>query len=83
MRTRREKEKQQRPSPAAIVFGFDRETDEQSLLLFLQRFTERELLDVLLPRLQDNEIAATVDSLTGIMRKHLSEKEYHRLFLAE
>ena len=68
--------------PDAIVFGFDRETDEQSLLLFLHRFAAEELLEVLLPRLADDEIAATVDLLTGIMRKHLTEKEYHRLFLA-
>ncbi len=83
MKNRREKGQQKHPGPAAIVFGFDRATDEQSLRLFLQRFTDKELLDVLLPRLQNNEISATVDSLTGIMRKHLSEKEYHRLFLAE
>ena len=67
----------------SIVFGFDRKTDERSLRLFLQRFTDKYLLDALLPRLQDDDIAATVDFLTGIMRKHLSEKEYHSLFLAE
>lgn len=83
MKDRKEKGKQERPSPTAIVFGFDRATDEQSLLFFLQRFAERELLDVLLPRLQDDEISATFDSLMGILRKHLSEKEYHRLILTE
>jgi len=67
----------------AIVFGFDRETDEQSLQMFLQRFTDDRVLGVLLPRLQDEDILTTVDFLTAIMRKHLSEKEYHSLFLAE
>ncbi len=67
----------------SIVFGFDRKTDEKSLRLFLQCFTDKYLLDALVPRLQDDDIAATVDFLTGIMRKHLSEKEYHSLFLAE
>ena len=66
-----------------IVFGFDRATDEKSLRLFLQRFTDSGVLDALLPRLQDDDIQATVDFLTGIMHKHLSEKEYHSLFLAE
>jgi hypothetical protein len=69
--------------PHAIVFGFDRKTDEQSLQLFLQRFTDKKLLEVLLPRLQDKDILATVDFLTTIMQKNLSEKEYHSLFLAE
>lgn len=67
----------------SIVFGFDRATDEQSLQLFLQRFTDKKVLGVLLPRLQDDDIFTTVDFLTGIMHKHLSEKEYHALFLAE
>jgi hypothetical protein len=69
--------------PHAIVFGFDRETDEASLQLFLQQFADKNLLDVLLPRLQDKDILATVDFLTTMMKKYLSEKEYHSLFLAE
>jgi len=69
--------------PHAIVFGFDRETDEQSLQMFLQRFTDDKVMGVLLPRLQDEDILTTVDFLTAIMQKHLSEKEYHSLFLAE
>ena len=69
--------------PYAIVFGFDRNTDEQSLKLFLQRFADRRMLEVLLPRLQDKDILGTVDFLTAILQKHLSEKEYHSLFLAE
>jgi len=83
MNTRKKKGPGDTMEPHAIVFGFDRATDEQSLLAFLQRFSNRRLLDVLLPRLQDNDITATVDFLTGVMHKHLSEKEYHALFLAE
>ncbi|MFC1827343.1 hypothetical protein ACFLZQ_05395 [Thermodesulfobacteriota bacterium] len=66
-----------------IAFGFDRATDEQSFGLFLARFVDKKLMETLLPRLQNEDILATVDFLTGIMRKHLSEKEYHRLFLTE
>ena len=67
----------------SIVFGFDRDTDERSLAQFLQHFTDRSLLKILLPRLQNDEILATVDFLTAIMRRHLSEKEYHSIFLAD
>jgi len=70
-------------SPHAIVFGFDRKTDEQSLKLFLQRFTDKKVLEALLPRLQDKDIHGTVDFLTAVLQKHFSEKEYHSLFLAE
>jgi len=67
----------------SIVFGFDRKTDERSLEIFIERFADKEFMKTLLPRLQDEDITGMVNFLTEIMRKHLSEKEYHRLFLAE
>jgi len=67
----------------SIVFGFGRKTDERSLEAFIERFASKEFMKTLLPRLQDEDITDMVNFLTGIMRKHLSEKEYHRLFLAE
>ena len=67
----------------SIVFGFGRKTDERSLETFIERFADKEFMKTLLPRLQDEDITDMVNFLTGIMRKHLSEKEYHRLFLAE
>ena len=75
--------KKQSTQAHTIAFGFDRATDERSFGLFLQRFMDKKLMETLVPRLQDEDILATVDFLTGIMRKHLSEKEYHSLFLAE
>jgi hypothetical protein len=83
MNKRKKTKSLQGTDPHAIVFGFDRKTDEQSLKLFLQRFTDKKVLEVLLPRLQDKDILGTVDFLTAVLREHLSEKEYHSLFLAE
>jgi len=65
-----------------ICFGFDRETDERSLVAFMAAFSDRPLLQTLVSRLADDEIHALVDFITGLMKKHLTEKEYHRLFLA-
>ncbi len=79
----RKAENKEKVQVHAIVFGFDRKTDEKSLRSFLQRFTDNNLLQVLVPRLADDDIIATVDFLSKIMHKHLSEKEYHSLFLAE
>ena len=67
----------------AISFGFDRSTDERSLALFLSCFADQQLLDTLLPRLADQEILQVVDFITRLMQKHLSEEEYHKLFLSE
>lgn len=64
-----------------ICFGLNRELDEHSLALFLQLFGREQLLSALIPRLDDEEIKKIVDLLTGIMRSHLQEKEYHELFL--
>ncbi|MDA8161116.1 MAG: hypothetical protein M0T76_10405 [Desulfobacteraceae bacterium] len=64
-----------------ISFGWDRATDERSLAAFLQRFSRPALLEALLPRLSDPEIGDLVDHLSRLMRRHLSEGEYHRLFL--
>ncbi len=69
--------------PQAICFGFDRATDEGSLKLFLRLFADDRLLAALLPRLTDQELGGLVDSLTGLMRRHLSEEEYHQLFLRD
>ena len=64
-----------------ILFGWDRPTDERSWQAFVRRFSRRELLTTLAPRLTDQEIVALIDQLSGLMKQHLSEKEYHRLFL--
>ena len=69
--------------PQRICFGFNRHDDEKSLAQFLRLFASSELLDVLIPRLEDQEITGLVDTLTGLMRNHLSEQEYHRLFLGD
>lgn len=72
------------PLPAdAICFGLDRKTDERSLALFLELFSKKQLLDTLIPLLEDEEIEQTVDLLTTLMHNHLKEREYHELFLGD
>ena len=66
-----------------ICFGLSRELDEQSLALFLRLFSREELLRTLIRRLTEEEISSLVDKLTGILRRHLTEKEYHELFLGD
>jgi hypothetical protein len=70
-------------SPHAIVFGLNREEDERSLAAFLRLFSRPPFTEVLIPRLSDDEIQGLVHLLTAVMREHLSEQEYHELFLAE
>ena len=66
-----------------ILFGLNRKEDERSLSDFLQLFSDHRLTSVLIPRMTDIEIDQTVETLTAILRNHLSEKEYHALFLGQ
>ena len=66
-----------------IAFGYSREEDERSLIAFLQKFSDDDLMQLLSRRVSDSEIEDLVDLLTGLMKKHLSEEEYHRYFLKD
>ncbi|HYR03095.1 MAG TPA: cytoplasmic protein [Syntrophobacteria bacterium] len=64
-----------------IAFGYSRADDEKSLIAFLQKFSDDDLMRLLTPRLSDEEIDKLVNLLMGLLKKHLSDGEYHRYFL--
>ncbi len=64
-----------------VAFGLTREIDEASLVVYLQKFSDDQLMEALRGRLSDEEIHKMVGWVTGILRAHFSEEEYHRLFL--
>lgn len=66
-----------------MYFGINRATDEQSLITFLQHFSDDRLTRALVPRMTEEEILQVVDLLTNIMKNHLSGDEYHTLFLGD
>lgn len=68
---------------STICFGWDRTSDERSCQSFVQRFSRPELLAALIPRLTDCELTGLIDHLSGLMKSHLSERDYHRLFLGK
>lgn len=66
-----------------VGFGFNRETDESSLVAYLQQFSDDELMMTLKKRLTEEEINEVVDLIHRLMRNHFTEDEYHRLFLKD
>jgi hypothetical protein len=66
-----------------VGFGLDRQTDENTIIYYLQKFSDDELMQVIRSRLQDRELAALFDMLSELLSKHLNEDEYHKLFLKE
>ena len=66
-----------------LAQGFDRPTDEATLKVYLQKFSDDELLEAILPRLSDGELEEFFRLVAVTLRRHLSDAEYHELFLKE
>ena len=66
-----------------VGFGFDRDIDEKSLMVYLQKFSDDELLRALVPRLTDDELQEVFQLISRLIRIHLKDGEYHRLFLKD
>jgi len=66
-----------------VGFGLNRETDENTVIYYLQKFSDDGLMALLRNRMSDEELEAVFTQLSGLLRKHLSENEYHRYFLKD
>ena len=64
-----------------VGIGFDRETDENTIIYYLQKFSDDTLMKELITRLSNEELEEIFSLLTRILKKHLKDSEYHRLFL--
>ncbi len=66
-----------------VGFGLNRETDENTIVYYLQKISDDALMEVLKKRLNDKELAVLFDLISDLLHNHLSNKEYHSLFLKE
>ncbi len=66
-----------------VGFGLNRETDESTVIYYLQKFSDDRLMSLLSSRMSDEELKSLFGQVSGLLRKHLSEEEYHRYFLKE
>lgn len=66
-----------------VGFGADRKTDESTVWYYLQKFSDDALMKTLLPRLTDQELSDIFVFFSKLMKKHLTEAEYHTLFLKD
>ena len=66
-----------------VGFGLDRETDENTVIYYLQKFSDDQLMAKLRQRLHDDDLSALFDLVSNLLCKHLSEDEYHTLFLKD
>lgn len=65
------------------AFGWDRESDEDTLKFYLQKFSDDQFMQILIPKMSDQDLDAIYTMINTMIKKHLSEKEYHRYFLKD
>ena len=65
------------------ALGLDRETDEETIMFYLQKFSEDSFLNAFVPRLSDRELEEIYLFINSKLKQHLSEDEYHSLFLKD
>ncbi len=66
-----------------VGYGLNRETNENTLVYYLQKFSDDNLMAVLKSRLSDSELEDLFERISALLSKHLTEEEYHQLFLKE
>jgi len=66
-----------------LGFGMDRETDENTIICYLQKFSDDTLMKHIIKLMSDEELNEIFEIISRMLKKHLSEPEYHRLFLKD
>ena len=66
-----------------VGYGADRETDENTVVYYLQKFSDDQLIKTLVKRLSEDELSEIFNLISRLLKTHLSEAEYHGLFLKE
>jgi len=66
-----------------ICFGLSEQLDKDSFSCFLQLAGNKEFTDTLSQRMTSEEIGDFVSRFMDLLRRYLSEEEYHRLFLQD
>jgi len=66
-----------------VGFGLNRETDENTVIYYLQKFSDDELMHQIIPKMSDSELTEIFELITRLLKRYLTEEEYHRLFLKD
>lgn len=66
-----------------VGFGLSRETDEKTITYYLQKFSDDEFMALIRSRMSEKDLEALFDTITGLMKKYITDDEYHRYFLKE
>ena len=66
-----------------LGYGLDRQTNENTVQVYLQKFSDDQLMQTILKRMTDEDLTDAFEFISKMMKTYLTETEYHRLFLKE
>ena len=66
-----------------VGYGADRETDENTLIYYLQKFSDDKFMALITKRMTDAEMLELFDLINRLLKNHLTEAEYHKQFLKD
>ena len=66
-----------------VGYGADRETDENTVMYYLQKFSDDNFMAIMANRMTDEELLELFDLINRLLKNHLTASEYHTLFLKE
>jgi len=66
-----------------VGFGLNRATDENTVIYYLQKFSDDTLMNKIIKKFDDDELNEIFTMVSRILKNHLKESEYHSLFLKE
>ena len=66
-----------------VGYGADRQTDENTIICYLQKFSDDKLMATITKRMTDEELLELFEFISRLLKKHLTESEYHKLFLKD
>lgn len=66
-----------------LGFGWDRETDENTVRCYLQMFSDDDVASRITKRMTDKELEEVHNLINRLLVNHFEESEYHGLFLKD
>ncbi len=66
-----------------LGYGLDRQTNENTVQIYLQKFSDDHLMKTILKRMTDDDLTELFEVTGKMLKKYLTGPEYHQLFLKE
>ena len=66
-----------------LGYGLDRQSDEDTVRFYLQKFSDDILMETILKRLSDDDLNELFNIISKMLKIYLSEPEYNSLFLKD